>query len=242
MKIIFLPFLAIWMTLCPAVNAQNQFFDEADALFGKIMAQINTRHVKWVKSTADEANKKQLSPEDINGKAQAYGVLNSMNGQDIEAIAFLVLMQAAKSSQEDLKAIMAQVKSINEQKEKLRSASDLLNNPQAITRIRLDSLKNVAAQTQVIQTNNKTLRQQPVLDNSMNANRPARTNNTVTKAEIDATKDKIKNDLDSMSEMGEMESLRLQMAMNRMSKMMSTLSNILKKISDTSQSIIQNLK
>ncbi|MFO0571703.1 MAG: hypothetical protein U0263_39125 [Polyangiaceae bacterium] len=54
--------------------------------------------------------------------------------------------------------------------------------------------------------------------------------------------DQAKGDLDSMSEMGEMESLRLQMAMDRMSKMMSTLSNILKKISDTAQSITQNLK
>jgi len=45
-----------------------------------------------------------------------------------------------------------------------------------------------------------------------------------------------------MSEMGEMESLRLQMAMDRMSKMMSTLSNLLKKLSDTSSQIAQNLK
>jgi hypothetical protein len=53
---------------------------------------------------------------------------------------------------------------------------------------------------------------------------------------------KISTKLDSMSEMGEMESLRLQMAMDRVSKMMSTLSNILKKMSDTQQSIIDNLK
>lgn len=52
----------------------------------------------------------------------------------------------------------------------------------------------------------------------------------------------LKNDLDSLSELGEMESLRLQMAMDRMSKMMSTLSNLLKKISDTSSQITQNLK
>ncbi len=52
----------------------------------------------------------------------------------------------------------------------------------------------------------------------------------------------IKRDLDSMSEMGEMESLRLQMAMDRLSKLMSTLSNLLKKSSDTAQSIVQNLK
>jgi hypothetical protein len=52
----------------------------------------------------------------------------------------------------------------------------------------------------------------------------------------------IKNDLDSMSEMGEMESLRLQMAMDQLSKMMSTLSNVLKKISDTANAITANLK
>jgi hypothetical protein len=45
-----------------------------------------------------------------------------------------------------------------------------------------------------------------------------------------------------MSEMSEMESLRLQMAMNRMSTMMSTLSNLVKRVSDTGQSITQNLK
>lgn len=63
-----------------------------------------------------------------------------------------------------------------------------------------------------------------------------------TRAELDASIDAMKNDLDSMSEMGEMESLRLQMAMDRMSKMMSTLSNLLKKISDTQSAIVQNIK
>ena len=48
--------------------------------------------------------------------------------------------------------------------------------------------------------------------------------------------------LDSLSELGEMESLRLQMAMDRLTKMMSTLSNILKKTSDTAQNLVQNLK
>lgn len=56
------------------------------------------------------------------------------------------------------------------------------------------------------------------------------------------TKETLKNKLDSLNEMGEMESLRLQMAMDRMSKMMQTLSNLLKKTSDTASSIVQNLK
>ncbi len=64
----------------------------------------------------------------------------------------------------------------------------------------------------------------------------------LVKKDIDNSIDQIKNDLDSMSEMGEMESLRLQMAMDRLSKMMSTLSNLMKKISGTAQSITRNLK
>jgi len=48
--------------------------------------------------------------------------------------------------------------------------------------------------------------------------------------------------LNKMSEMGEIESLRMQMAMDRMSKLMSTLSNILKKSSDSAGQITQNLK
>ena len=48
--------------------------------------------------------------------------------------------------------------------------------------------------------------------------------------------------LDRLSEMGEMQSLKLQMAMDAMTKKMSALSNMLKKLSDTASTITQNLK
>lgn len=63
-----------------------------------------------------------------------------------------------------------------------------------------------------------------------------------TTREIENLKHQITNQLDTMSEMGEMESLRLQMAMDRLSKLMGTLSNLLKKASETSAGITQNLK
>ena len=47
---------------------------------------------------------------------------------------------------------------------------------------------------------------------------------------------------DDLSDIGEMESLHLQMMMDRLSKMMSTLSNLLKKMQDTQDAITQNLK
>jgi hypothetical protein len=63
-----------------------------------------------------------------------------------------------------------------------------------------------------------------------------------TQTQVETGVERAKQKLDSMSEMGEMESLRLQMAMDRLSKLMETLSNLLKKTSETSQGIIQNMK
>lgn len=45
---------------------------------------------------------------------------------DVEALCFLVLMEAARSSQEDLKSIMDGVKAINKEKDGLRSVETKL--------------------------------------------------------------------------------------------------------------------
>jgi hypothetical protein len=47
---------------------------------------------------------------------------------------------------------------------------------------------------------------------------------------------------DSTSEVNEMDLLRTQTAMARQSQVIQTLSNLMKKVSSTSDSIIQNLK
>ncbi|HRE38569.1 MAG TPA: hypothetical protein PK092_08990, partial [Chitinophagaceae bacterium] len=191
---------------------------EEEAFFTKLMSGINSKHVQWVKNTARETNEKKLSPEDIKAKTQAYAVLGSMNGQDIEALAFLVMMQAAKSAQEDLKAIMAKVKAINVQKAKQRELLSKMQQQRTMTAIQLDSFKLLQNRTLALQQGRNA--------DSIKFVRSSGRNQQVSKADIDAMKDKLKSDLDSMSEMGEMESLRLQMAMDRMSKMMSTLSNL----------------
>ena len=120
------------------------------------------------------------------------------------------MMQATKSAQDDLRAILEQMQLVNEKKQKLRK---LLEKSRETGSREYD----LEATFQLVATL------------------------YAKQLEEDAV-DTLKGDLDSMSEMGEMESLRLQMAMDRLSKMMSTLSNLLKKISDTSSQIVQNLK
>lgn len=60
--------------------------------------------------------------------------------------------------------------------------------------------------------------------------------------ELKSIQDDLKGRLDSMNEMSEMTSMRLQMAMDRRSKFVEALSNIMKKIDSTQETIVQNLK
>jgi len=61
-------------------------------------------------------------------------------------------------------------------------------------------------------------------------------------AKLKPMPDDLKGKLDGMNEMSEMTALRLQMTMDRRSKFIETLSNIMKKIGTTMESITQNIK
>lgn len=157
-----------------------------------------------------------------------------LGSADIEALAFIVLMQASKSAQEDLKAIMEGVKAINNQKERLRQ---LMND---VKRERAGSHPN---DTPCASPDCKAL---AASLRTFTAQLPGKARLTLppiaTMGDLAGVEAKLKGSLDSLSEMGETESLRLQMAMDRMSKFMTALSNIMKKLSDTSDAIIANLK
>ncbi|MEO5946285.1 MAG: hypothetical protein ABIP79_05675 [Chitinophagaceae bacterium] len=214
--------------------AQNSPSPEAEAFFKKAMSAINPRHVAWIKATAKKVHEKNMTDADVKIEATNWAVLGNISNGDIEAMCFLVLMQASKSAQEDLKTIMAKVKSINQQKQQQREMLSKMQKQHSINSIQLDSFKLLRSKTIALQKH-----QNP---DTVKFIRSAIVNKQPSKSDIAAMIEQTKNDLDSMSEMSEMESLRLQMAMDKMSKMMSTLSNLLKKISVTANQIIQNLK
>lgn len=121
---------------------------------------------------------------------------------DIGAMAFLVLMQAAKSAQEDLRAVMDQVKAITATRKGFRDKA------------------------------------RPLLPEELDAEAVFHLVATLYAKQLQAEM----AELVDKGELSETEQLRLQMAMDRLAKMMSTLSNILKKMADTAGQVTQNLK
>jgi hypothetical protein len=65
--------------------------------------------------------------DDLVAPEIRWSILGDLVGGDVEAIAFLVLMEAARSAQEDLKALMALMKSNTAAKKRLREQLEALD-------------------------------------------------------------------------------------------------------------------
>ena len=175
-------------------------------LRAKVLAAAKQLNQRLAARTAPKARPVDplVAARELVKNPQAFPNTATYSDADIEALTFIVMMNAAKDADDDLAEIMARTKAINQAKQCVRD-----------------------------------FKKRSELDHCLRAIQPTP---PLSAAALDALIDSIKNKLDSLSEMGETESLRLQMAMDRLSKMMSTLSNILKKISDTDSGVVANMK
>ena len=183
---------------------------DSERLHARLSGRIQPSVRAWITL---EANKLRGQPavdeRRLRADIAARFKGQNLGGNDIEAIAFLVMMQATRDADSDLKAATEKVRATNESRRKLREGTA----PQ--TPVRTPAGQGPPA---------------------MAKGGPAGPVKAAT-----APEDTGRN-LDSMNEMSEMTSMRLQMAMDRRSKFISTLSNIMKKISDTQGALVQNLK
>lgn len=71
-------FLFSLVVLSIAAAGQQTIPADADAFFQKAMAQINQKHVSWVKKTAMDVNSKNLDENTVNAQAKTYGQLSGI--------------------------------------------------------------------------------------------------------------------------------------------------------------------
>jgi hypothetical protein len=171
------------------------------------------------------------------GQTAVSGVTE--NQVDIEAMVLIVLMEATQDNQSDLQSVMEQMQKENEQKQELRQLIDEINKAEAglsanqkseTCRSALCSSlpARVAALNALSGSTGKSVRLQAQANPSYK--------------QLTALKAQANNALDSMNDVSETQSLELQMAMDRRSKLLEMMSNIEKAVSDTDSSIVQNLK
>lgn len=198
-----LPNLARGQTISPG----------AKALYARLTAKIRPSLRTWIDA---EVQKVRLNPKatdaTVIADARAGIPTSGLAGGDIEAIAFIVMMEATQDANKDLKAIMDDARNSTKQTEKFRVVLHQVNADLAGSAIA------------------PGVKFQPI------GPRPA---STLTKKGVTGVRT---DKPDSTNDMSEMDSLQLQMMMDRRSKFVAALNNIMKKIDDTQDTIIQNLK
>jgi len=189
-----------------------------------------------------------------------------ITGMDASEAAFLVLAMATKDMDDDLRMIMAEIKAANAAKQKLRDQIKDLNKwiseamGEAGDRRESSDIDNsnsgkpaaTAARTQ------QPVKVPPIRSASLRTAfspvirleyvkapsvRPLPPRNSdVSVSSLKSLLDEIKGQVDGLNELSEMTSLRLQMTMDRRSKFISTLSQMMKKTSTTQDVLVQNIK
>ena len=212
--------------------------------FAALQPRLQPSAKAWVEQQARlEAQK---SAPDVVGLGAAIrsrfsgspGSKPNVTGGDIEAMAFLVMMQATNDMDKDLQQIMAEVQAMTNAKQQLRALMNRLNKDVAASAGKPDApcvsplCRSLTSDLKDLATTTASLR------NPIRLQAPA----NPTYGNLRTLQGELQHSLDSMNEMSEMTSLRLQMTMDRRSKFIETLSNIMKKLSETSDSIVQNLK
>jgi hypothetical protein len=188
-----------------------------------------------------------------------------LSRRDISEAAFIVLSMATKDMDNDIHQIMAEIKAANAAKQKLRDlikelngwisqemakhpgSEDIDNEKPGAPGTKARALRP-AAKTTAPPLRRMTLetRVSPVIHfeyvkTPVIPPLPPR-NSGLTVSGLKSLLDNLQGNLDGMNEMSEMTSLRLQVTMDRRSKFIETLSNIMKKIGTTQETLVQNIK
>ena len=122
------------------------------------------------------------------------------------------------------------------------AGSNGINNLTAVSSAKADNTNDKALHGADTQRDNMRVQQHALERKVDSGMATGKRSHKMELQQISAELDDIKRRLDSMRDMADEDGPRLQMMMSRLSKMQSTLSNLLKKSSETSQGITQNLK
>ena len=158
----------------------------------------------------------------------------NLSTMDIETLVQIVMAQCAKDAEADLKDMLNDMQKHQKQKAEMRAFMD---------EIRKERSGSRPGDTPCTSPNCKTLegRLRTLAAQLPTKARPA-VQPITTYGDLTRLEASLKGSIDSMDDMSEMDSMKLQMAMDRYSKLVSTLSNMMKKMSDTSDAIVANLK
>jgi len=257
--------LELWekqLVLTPQISSRLSWARKSLAPSGiqKLERMAVAQAPEIASGTGFDALKKQAEA-DVLAKFPKFG---GIAGMDVSEAAFTVMAMATKDMDDDIRMIMAEVKAMTQAKQKLRDqirqlnewiSQELSKEGQGSSDIEKSQATGGQPKTTKAVSPGKPAPARAVFYEKETSPvlhleyakvlpvppLPPRDSGTTVQG-LKTLLDDIKGKLDGMNEMSEMTSLRLQMTMDRRSKFISTLSQMMKKDSTTQDILVQNIK
>ena len=200
----------------------------------------------WVEQQAHAESQKPTSPDAPSIEAAVYNRFPALNTRgsavkagDINALVAIVMMQTLTDSEKDLQNMMSQMQAITNAKQKLR---DLLSQTQLEIKSNQTLDAKAMCQTALCKSLPSTLGE--ISNATANVQKPVRISisSKINFADLRTVPGQIQSNLDSLNDISQAQQMKIQMLMDQRAKLIETLSNIMKSISDTQSTIIQNIK
>ena len=132
------------------------------ALYERLVKVLNPTYRKLVDRTTTSLEGKAVDSRSLTESLTKNPFTANLRNEDIMALVFIVMMEAAKSAQEDLKAIMDGVKAINKEKQALR---EKIREQQRINKDALGAAYKVPVEIEKVETDElQQLKMQIVMD------------------------------------------------------------------------------
>jgi hypothetical protein len=173
--------------------------------------------------------------------------------QDIDVLVQLVMFELWESEEEALKEMLDEMHRMNQAKKKQREYINHLKEQKASAQSKMRKESKVLLEqppTTSVQKKPRPVRKSPKMASTRRLRiKYPKTPNIIHKntrdmnlAEMDKYMEEMEHKMDTLGGLSEELSLKLQILMDRRAKIIQTLSNILKKISQTSDTLISNIK
>lgn len=213
-------------------------------------------HLNGARLKKGERKMKSDDEKATTGPYDHIFVAAGLADMDVSEAAFMVMTMATKDMDDDIRLIMAEIKAMTKAKQRLRELIKDLN--QWISKEMSKRSDQEEARPEQV-TGPSPNGEFQVSDGGIGYSEPQPdvedpdlvaecaavydlSHGAVTVQGMVSLLDELKGKLDGMNEMSEMISLRLQMTMDRRSKFIQTLSQMMKKFSTTQDILVQNIK
>ena len=250
-----IPAIVVLLTLSAASLAQTPNSPDAVATFRRITPEMNNRcraslealqpsARQWVRREAQvEAHRSAHDQAALEAAVRArFG--KDLPAADVSELVFDILMSSIAPQYNSLLQMRDELQAQTAAQQTLRdtiskvSAADVAPNSAAGAKASTNEPCNTAGCRTLAQSATKIASLTVHTQHSLRYNIPDK----FTYAQAQQTLQQMRQDLDSLNDISQQLQLKLQTAQQQWSQMMDMISNMLKTMSDTSSSILQNLK